>query len=283
MMGSIGFLGTGAISQAVVMGLCKDARHAALPITVSPRNAERAAALTERFPQVTVASDNQALVDACDTVCIALHPDGANALIADLRFREDQRIVSFISTLSLADLRPLVAPAATICRMVPLPPVAEHLGPVVLCPPQEQVAALFDGMGTLVQVEREDQLTALLTTTAMMAPFFGFSGHISDWLERQRVEPGQARCYVGAMLHALAVTGKNEAERGFDKLIAEHSTSQGINEQALRELERSVWGGAIAGVLDLIQDRLNGRATFDDGFQRTSGKNSDSDDRDVAL
>ena len=274
MVGSVGFLGTGAITEAVVIGLCTQDGRDAPPILVSPRNADRAAALAQRFPKVTVASDNQVLVDASDILCLALHPDAAEAIIADLRFREDQKVVSFISPLSLAELRPLVAPAATICRMVPLPPAAEHLGPVALCPPQAEIAALFEGIGTLVQVEREEQLKALLATTAMMAPFFGFLDHIADWLERQQVEPEEARRYVGAMLHALAVTGKAEAERGFAKLIIEHSTAEGLNEQALRELERAGWGSAVAAVLDLIQERLNGRATFGDGVQRASSQDT---------
>jgi len=265
MVGSIGFLGTGAITQAVVTGLCT-AEQQTPEIVVSPRNAGRATALSERFDRVSIARDNQALIDASDVVCLALRPDMASPLIEDLRFRPDQRIVSFISTLSLADLRPLVEPASTICRMVPLPPVADHLGPVVLCPPQKEIAALFSGIGTLVQVETEAQLHALWATTAMMAPFFGFLGHISGWLEGKQVEPEQARRYVGSMVHALAVTGKNDAERGFAALVAEHSTPQGLNEQALRELERTNWGDSIAKVLDLIEDRLNGRADFSDSL-----------------
>jgi len=47
---TIGFLGTGRIASAVVEGLMRAAGPAAVPVVVSPRNAERAAALADRFP-----------------------------------------------------------------------------------------------------------------------------------------------------------------------------------------------------------------------------------------
>jgi pyrroline-5-carboxylate reductase len=271
-MTTIGFIGTGAITQAVVTGLCTLEAPPAR-IWVSPRNAARAKALSETFPRVSVAADNQSLLEESETVCLAVRPDIAEQLLKELRFRADQRIVSFIAMVSMARLNDLVAPATRVCRMVPLPAVAEHLGPVALCPPDESVAALFGGLGTLVQVEDEARLHALWATTSMMAPFFGALKLMSAWLEERQIAPEQARRYVASMIHALSVTGMAAEEEDFERLIVDHSTPRGLNEQALRELEDAGCYARLSEVLTLIEKRLNGRADID---SRIGGRGADS-------
>ena len=261
-MTTIGFIGTGAITQAVVTGLCTLDEPPAR-IWVSPRNAARAKVLSETFPRVSVAADNQSVLEESETVCLAVRPDIAEALLDSLKFREDQRVVSFIAMVSMDRLRDLVAPAARICRMVPLPAVADHLRPIALCPPDESIAALFDGIGTLVQVEDEARLHALWATTSTMAPFFGALKLISAWLEERHIEPEPARSYVASMIHALSVTGLEATAEDFERQIVEHSTPRGLNEQALRELEGAGWYAILSEVLTLIEKRLKGGADFD--------------------
>ena len=261
-MTSIGFIGTGVITEAVVSGLCTLAEPPAR-ITVSPRNAERATSLSGRFARVSVAADNQSVVDVSDVICIAVRPEIATKALGELGFRENQSIVSFLATISIVEMREFVAPATQICRMVPLPPVANHLGPIALCPPSEEIATLFGSIGTLVEVDDEERLLTLWTVTAMMAPFFGLSHQMSAWLEARNIEPKQARRYVGSMIHALSVTGKQGIEGGFEQLIDEHSTPKGLNEQAFRELKLAGWLTLIPKVLGLIDERLNGRADFE--------------------
>ena len=69
----LGFVGTGTITTALVTGLCTAARPPER-ILVSPRNAEKAAALAEAFPRVAVAKDNQAVIDGSDWVFRAVLP-----------------------------------------------------------------------------------------------------------------------------------------------------------------------------------------------------------------
>ncbi|MFQ6017180.1 MAG: NAD(P)-binding domain-containing protein [Kiloniellaceae bacterium] len=261
-MTDIGFIGTGVITEAVVSGLCTLAEPPTR-ITVSPRNAERARSLSSRFRQVSVAADNQSVVNVSDVVCIAVRPEIAAALLGELGFRQDQSIVSFVATVPIVELRELVAPATRICRMVPMPPVADHLGPIALCPPNEKIATLFGGIGTVTQVDDEKRLHTLWAVTAMVAPFFGLLHEMSAWLEARNIEPYQARRYVGSMIHALSVTAKRVGDGGFERLIDEHSTPKGLNEQALRELKSAGWGVLIPKVLNLIAKRLNGRADFE--------------------
>ena len=63
----LGFIGTGNITAAMVEGLGGG-------VVLSPRGAEMAAGLADRFPDVTVAESNQSVIDKCDMVVLAIRP-----------------------------------------------------------------------------------------------------------------------------------------------------------------------------------------------------------------
>jgi pyrroline-5-carboxylate reductase len=69
----LGFIGTGEITSAMVTGLSSsDAElHS---IRLSPRNLAIATELANRFPNVSIASSNQDVLEHCDTVVIAVRP-----------------------------------------------------------------------------------------------------------------------------------------------------------------------------------------------------------------
>ena len=69
---TFGFVGVGTINSAVVKGLCTcDTPPKA--VVLSPRNAEKAAALKAAFPdRVTIADSNQAVLDAADWVFLVI-------------------------------------------------------------------------------------------------------------------------------------------------------------------------------------------------------------------
>jgi pyrroline-5-carboxylate reductase len=56
---------------------------------VSLRGREISAKLTAEFPAVLTSGDNQAIVDGCDTVVLAIRPQVAEKVISPLRFRSD--------------------------------------------------------------------------------------------------------------------------------------------------------------------------------------------------
>src|SRR3546814_6581800 len=63
----LGFIGTGTIAAAIVEGLALSGEE---PILLSPRNADIAARLSDRFSHVGVANDNQAVLDQSDLVIL---------------------------------------------------------------------------------------------------------------------------------------------------------------------------------------------------------------------
>jgi len=69
----LGFVGTGAITTAIVTGLSSSSPDQQV-IRLSPRNSSIASKLASRFPHVSVASSNQDVLDSSDTIVLAVRP-----------------------------------------------------------------------------------------------------------------------------------------------------------------------------------------------------------------
>jgi pyrroline-5-carboxylate reductase len=255
---NLGFVGTGAITSAMVTGLSSDGapRHA---IHVSPRNSVIAADLAHRFPSVSIAASNQDVLDRSEMVVLAVRPQIAPEVIAELRFRPDHRVVSLVSGLSLQRASGLSAPAAKVTRAVPLPSVAARRGPTVIYPADPAVADLFAALGTAFEVAEEAEFEAFCAATATMASYFAFADTIAAWLVDHGIPPSQARDYMARVFCGLANTAVDAPARSFEALAAEHATKGGINEQLLGHLrEQQVFESLSAG-MDAIMRRITRR------------------------
>ena len=62
--------------------------------------------------------------------------------------------MSFMSTVRLADLAPLVAPAAALARAIPMPPMARRRGPCAVFPAGAAVAPVLRRAATVVELVR---------------------------------------------------------------------------------------------------------------------------------
>ncbi|KAJ1488356.1 hypothetical protein T484DRAFT_1783717 [Baffinella frigidus] len=254
----VGIVGTGTICEVVVTGLCLE-NAGDLVITISPRNAARAAALAAKFPdQVRIGKDNQDVVDSSDIVCIAVVPTLAEEVLAALEFRADHTVVGFMSTTRLDVIRKHAAPATKVLRAVPMPPFARRVGAIPMHPPDEAVAALFSRAGTTVEVATEDEVITLMSVTGMMAPFYASLSAAQKWAAKQGVEETASSRFVGALFHSLADNCKAQGN-GFDHIVAESQTPGGLNEQALRELKASGVYTLLEAEMDVILARVQGK------------------------
>jgi pyrroline-5-carboxylate reductase len=251
----LGFIGTGEITVAMVRGFCSG-EPGLERIIVSPRNAEKAAALAAAFPTVKVACDNQAVVTASDWLVLALLPPVAEEVLASLQFSPDHNVVSVIAGLPLARVTELVAPAQVLAQVLPLPPAARKLGPVGICPPNDAVTQLFARIGTPVEVAREADFEAFWTVTSLMAPYYGLLHHGAAWLVDKGVPPDAAGRYVGSMFHALAENARQAGTEGFARLTQSSQTPGGLNEQTYRTLSDAGIYSHIDQALDAVLARL---------------------------
>jgi pyrroline-5-carboxylate reductase len=250
----IGFIGTGTIASALVRGLCI-AEPSPERVLVSPRNAEKAAALARAFEQVEVAPDNQAVVDGSDWVFLALRPPAAREVIGGLRFRAGQRIVSVMASVPEAPLRALVAPATHAVRAVPLPCIAKHIGPTALYPADAEATALFDRLGGAIPLTDEATYHAVCVVTAFAAAQYALLDRLAEWLAGQGMETAAARRYVAGFSQAVAADAGEAEHDGFAALIDDVATPGGMNEQVLRMFDEAGWLSALEPACRAILER----------------------------
>lgn len=259
----VGFIGVGTITEAVVTGLC-EAEIPGLSIVLSPRSVDRSRRLSERYAAIEVAADNQQVLDRSELVFLAVRPQDAAAVLGALDFRRGLKVASFIATLSSAEMQRQVRPAEFIARVAPVPPVARRTGPIAMCPPNRRLADLFDPIATVIPVSDEEQLDAFFSVSALMAPYFELLESVSAWLRARGVDPADADRYTGSLFRGIAEKSTQPKGEGFAELVEEHATRAGINEQLRRELLATGFYDRIQSGLDLIQARMQGRATLDD-------------------
>ena len=74
-------------------------------------------------------------------------------IIKNLKFRSNQTIISFISTITLSELKKMIKVKSDIVRAIPLPPISLKKGPVPICPPNKKVKRFFNKIGTLLKLK----------------------------------------------------------------------------------------------------------------------------------
>ncbi|HKE22123.1 MAG TPA: pyrroline-5-carboxylate reductase [Bryobacteraceae bacterium] len=262
MPAKLGFLGTGAITSAIVTGL-NSPDDGTPPILLSPRNAAAGAELARRFRKVSVATSNQEVVDRSDTVVLAVRPQIAQAVLSELRFRAGQNVISLVGGFSVQRISGLVAPAAKVTRAVPLPSTAKRRCPTAIFPGDANAVELFARLGAAFAVETEHEFDALATATAIMATYFAIADGVSSWLVGQGIPQQQARDYVATVFSGLSQTAVEGPERSFQSLAADHATRGGLNEQVVRYLTEHGMFARLSEALDGVMQRV----TTPYGFQ----------------
>jgi pyrroline-5-carboxylate reductase len=247
----LGFIGTGSLTAAIVTGLKAFADNPS-PIVVSPRNESTAARLASRFADVRVAADNQAVLDECDTVMLAVRPQIARDVLSLLRFRPDHHVISLIATVSREDIAALTAPGGHVVKALPMPMIAHGLGATIIYPPDRKAAALFGTVGNAIEVESAAEFDAMSVTTATFASYFKYLDTIHAWLKQHGVPEARARDYVASLFRALGDAPINQPAVAFMHMAEEeYATRGGLNEQVLRELTSR-------GVFEALRESMDG-------------------------
>ena len=126
---NLGFIGTGKIASSVITGICTS-KISFTKILISPRNKKIAQNLKKKFKKIVIAKNNQEIVDNCNWIFLSITPIVGERIIKELKFKSNQTIVSFISTISLIQLKKAIKVKAKIVRAIPLPPISLKKGPV---------------------------------------------------------------------------------------------------------------------------------------------------------
>ena len=252
----LGFIGTGKISSSVITGICGSSIKYN-KIYVSSRNSKIAKRLKKKFKRISIEKDNQKIVDSCNWVFLAVTPTVGEKIIKNLKFRSSHTVVSFISTITIPELKKMIKVKADIVRAIPLPPISLKKGPVPICPPNKKVKNFFDKIGSTVEIKNEKLSVNFWSTSGMMASYYEILKIMSDWLVKKGIKRLDAQKYITTLFLALSEDAVVNSKKELKYLVKESQTPKGLNEQGLKEMTKKGVYKSLINTLNSIHKRLN--------------------------
>lgn len=252
----LGFIGTGKIASSVITGVC-NSKISFKKILISPRNRSIAQKLKRKFRKVSIAKNNQEIVNSCNWVFLAVTPKVGKKIIPSLKFKSNQKVISFIATINLTQLKKAIGRKVKIVRAIPLPPISLGKGPVPICPPDKQVKNFFNKIGTTIEIRDEKSSKNFWATSGMMAPFYEILKVLADWLVKKGIKRNEAQKYITSLFVALSEDSVISSKKHLKYLVSESQTPGGLNEQGVKELRKYGFYKSLEKSLNSILKRLN--------------------------
>jgi len=252
----LGFIGTGKIASSVITGICKSSIKYN-KIFISSRNQKIAKGLKKKFKKIFIEKDNQKIIDNCNWVFLSVTPIVGERIIKNLNFKSNQTIVSFISTITIPELKKMIKVKADIVRAIPLPPISLKKGPVPICPPNKKVKKFFDKIGSTIEIKNEKLSINFWSTSGMMAFYYQMLKVMSGWLIKKGVNKLDAQKYVTSLFLALSEDAVVNSKKDLKFLVKESQTPRGLNEQGLKEMSKKGVYKSVINSLNSIYKRLN--------------------------
>jgi pyrroline-5-carboxylate reductase len=253
---NLGFIGTGKIAYSVINGICTS-KISFDRILISPRNRLLAQKLKKRFKKIVIAKNNQEIVDNCNWVFLSVTPTIGKRIIKEIKFKSNQTIISFISTITLAQLKKAIKVKVKIVKAIPLPPISLKKGPIPICPPNKKVKEFFDKIGTTVEIKNEKLSINFWSASGMMAPFYELLRVMIDWLVKKGIKKDDAQKYITSLFLALSEDAVINSKKNLKYLVKDSQTPNGLNEQGVRELTKLGFYKKLEKVLNSIHKRLD--------------------------
>ncbi|GEO18957.1 pyrroline-5-carboxylate reductase [Microvirga aerophila] len=249
-----GFIGAGTIADTMVHGLL--AEPAVPQIMVSLHGRKIAAKLTAEFPAVLASGDNQAIVDGCDAVVLAIRPQIAEKVITLLRFRECQKVISVVAATDRLTLLDWIGADLRLTQAIPLPFVARRKGVTAVFDPD--TATIFAVLGNAVECETKVEYDLLAAASALMATYFGIMHRTTEWLAENGLPEEKGRAYLAPLFAGLSETALAAGNVVFIEISKEYATKGGLNEQVFRDYEEHGGTRALTRALDKVYKRIMG-------------------------
>ena len=252
----LGFIGTGKIASSVIIGIC-NSKIKYKQIIISPRNRKIANSLKRRFKKISIAKNNQEIVDKSNWVFISVTPKVGEKIIKRLKFKANQTVVSFVSTINLSELKKMIKVKSKIVRAIPLPPISLKKGPVPICPPNKKVKNFFDKIGSTIEIKNEKLSINFWSISGMMASYYDMLRVMSDWLVKKGIKRQDARKYITTLFLALSEDAVVNSQKELKYLVKESQTPKGLNEQGLKIMSKKGVYKSVINTLNSIHKRLN--------------------------
>lgn len=238
----IGVLGCGTIASAAVHGIAGDGHH----ITVSERSAHHANALADAYDNVRIA-DNQGVVDASDVIFLGLMAEVAPDILGALRFRDDQKIITFMAGATLEQADAMVRPARAVAIMMPFPGIAQGGTPIMMQGDADLVGAIFGTRNSIFSLADADEMAAYLCAQAVLSPVARMVNDASEWLGQRVSDKSQAEGFLRALVTSSLLNTDSAT------LIEALNTPGGYNQRLRLHMEQSGMGETLASGLSALE------------------------------
>ena len=234
----LGFIGTGHITKAVVEGIL-GSKIKFSRIYLSKRNKKISSNLNNRSKKIYILDNNQNIINKSNWVFLAVTPTVGNKILKNLKFKKNQTIISFISTIKMNELKKFVKVKSKIIRAIPLPFISLRKGPVPIFPPNKKVKFFFDKLGTSLEIKNEKLSLNFWSLSSMMAPFYEILNTLVNWLIKKGIKKQDAQKYITSLFLALSADAYNKSSKSLESLVKNSQTPKGLNQQALNELKKA--------------------------------------------
>ena len=252
---NLGFIGTGKIASSVITGICNSSIKYK-KIFISSRNKTNSKRLKKKFKNIVIEKNNQKIVDNCNWIFLSVTPSVGKKLIKYLKFRTNQTIISFISTINLSELKKNIKVKAKIVRAIPLPPISLKKGPVPIYPPNKKIKTFFDKIGSTIEIKSEKLSINFWATSGMMASYYEILKVMSNWLVKKGINRLEAQKYIATLFLALSEDAVVNSKKELKYLVKESQTPKGLNEQGLKEMSKKGVYKSVVNTLNTIHKRL---------------------------
>lgn len=250
----IGVLGTGHLIQHLVPGLLNGI--SAAEVLLSPRNAERAAALRNRFG-CAIAGNNAQVVDLCEIILVAVRPFQVEETITDLPWRPEQTIISLCAGVRISVFARHLNGAAMV-RALPVTAAEFGESPTCIYPNDPVAIGILAHCGPVLELKSEDDFEV----ASIMGAYYGWVqaliGETAGWLHNAGLDPDIARRLTAAMTLAGATTILERPETEVQDLVDELCLPGSITGLGLDRLKKdnafAPWQKASTAVLKKLRE-----------------------------
>ena len=252
----VGIIGIGVIGSALVKGFAT--AQPSCSLLLSSRSKENMIRLAAEFPeQVRLATDNQQVLDESEWVILAIPPSQGETILKSLRFRPENKVINLMADKSLEKIADWIGHTSLLAHIVPLPFIAQHLGPILIYPHSEELYDLMSPLGSIVVAKSTHEVIILQAITALMAPFDTLLDEIVCWAGDNGIEEMSAKSYTASFFGAICQQVA-QAPAGRLSELANEMTPGGFNAMAKEFINKNqgfdLWIDALKKVVKRTEE-----------------------------
>jgi len=251
----LGFIGTGKIAYSVITGIC-NSNIKYEKIYISHRNKKNSFQLKRKFKKIEIFKNNQEIINKSNWIFLSVTPLVGKKIIKNLKFRSNQIVISFISTMNLPSLKKDIKKNVKIVRAIPLPPISLKKGPIPIYPPNKKVKNFFNKIGSTIEIKNEKLSTNFWTISGMMASYYEILRTLSEWLVKKGLKRKDTQKYITELFLALSEDAVINSKKDLKYLVKESQTPKGLNEKGIKEMKKRFVYKSIINTLNSINKRL---------------------------